>query len=181
LLVLGGLGLGFLRSHVNLSILGDSQKLAESRRTVAASERDVDRVRMSVERLAAIDRIEPEARRSGFERPPAEAVMLLSARASEPPIPEARPLGVPGAGALGRWLERAAKAARVPAAAAEPGEGGRRLGRFSRRDRAGERDPAPDRASLVAAARGFHAGEHGERGSRCDHCRALAAGQTSGH
>jgi len=181
LLVLGGLGLSFLRSHVNLSILGDSQNLAESRRAVASSEREVDRVRVSVERLAAIDRIEPQARRTGFERPLAEAVMLLAARASEP-IPEARPLGVPGAGALGRLLERAARAARVPAAAAAPDEAGRRPGRLSRGDREGDRGGSRSGgASLVAAACGVEAGEHGGRGSRCEHCRALAAGQTVGH
>jgi hypothetical protein len=183
LLLLGsGLGLSFLRSHVNLSILEASQKLAECRRTVASSEREVDRTRVSVERLAAIDHIEPKARKTGFGRPPAEAVMLLAARASAP-FPEARPLGLPGAGALGRWLEQAAKSARVPAAAAALDETGRGAGRPLRGASAGERDPrrADQASSLVAAACGLESGEHGGRGSRCELCRALAAGQSIEH
>ena len=180
LLVLGsGIGLMFLRSYANLSILQASQTVAKRERMVAALEREIDWERVEVERLSAPARIEPRARESGLERPPATSVMLLTARES-PPFPGARPLGVPGAGALGRLFRRAATAATVPTASAALEEAA------GRRFRGSPPPPPPPRSKQAAAAQkeGLTAGEHGgpgERGSRCQICRALAAGQSVGH
>jgi hypothetical protein len=104
-------------------------------------------------------------------------VMLLAAHAPQD-FPAARPLGVPGAGVLGRWLEQAAQAARVPPAVAAPEESQRGEGR--ERGRARSPSAAADARSLLDSACQV-AGEHGERGTRCEACRALAAGQTIPH
>ncbi len=177
ILVLGsGLGLSFLRSQLNLSILAASRTLAENRRAEAGTERDVDAMRVVVERLGAIDRIEPEGRRAGLERPPAEAVMLLAARAPRS-FPGARPLGVPGAGVLGRWFERAVGAARVPTASASSEDGGG----TAKRRRGDGQESATDQGTLLVHSACRVAGEHGERGSRCEACRTLAAGESIAH
>jgi hypothetical protein len=116
-LLAGVVGLVLLRSMMNLALLETSLALGAERQKLGAAERDLDREKVQVERLVALASLEPRARERGLIRPPAESVVLLAAGESTR-FPAARPLGVPGAGALGRWFERASRAARVTSAVA---------------------------------------------------------------
>ena len=154
-------GLVLLRSMLNLALLETSLALNTQRRALGVAERALDRERMQVERLVALASLEPRARETGLVRPPAESVVLLAAPESTP-FPRARPLGVPGAGALGRWFERASRAARVPSAVAS------------------ETPPSPESPSSPAAGA---TAPHRELTlcGRCDICRALAQGKSVDH
>jgi hypothetical protein len=163
-LLAGVVGLVLGRSMLNLALLETSLALGAERQLLGAAERDLDRERIQVEKQIALASLEPRAREQGLVRPPAESVVLLAAGASTP-FPAARPLGVPGAGALGRWFERASRAARVPSAVASetppsslaPDRGG------ASAPAARERPAAPD---LCAG---------------CDICTALATGKRVDH
>jgi hypothetical protein len=152
-------GLTLLRSTLNLCLLESSLALGAEREKLHAAERRFDRERIAVERLTALAAIEPRARAAGLVRPPSEAVMLLAAT-NPTTFPGARPLGVPGAGALGRWFERAAQAARVSSAvASEPGM---------------HETPAAETAGHAAAPRALIP-------DRCEICQKLALGEEVSH
>ena len=161
-LLAGVVGLVLLRSMMNLALLETSLALGAERQKLGAAERGLDRERVEVERLVALASLEPRARERGLIRPPAESVVLLAAGESTP-FPAARPLGVPGAGALGRWFERASRAARVTSAVAS------------------ETPPvAADPKSRAAEAAGGRKREPGLC-KDCDICRALAQGRRVDH
>ncbi|HWN81782.1 MAG TPA: hypothetical protein VNM87_06785 [Candidatus Udaeobacter sp.] len=153
-------GLVLLRSMLNLALLETSLELNTQRKALGVADRALDRERMQVERMVALASLEPRAREHGLVRPPAESVVLLAAPESTP-FPRARPLGVPGAGALGRWFERAARAARVPSAVASE---------------------TPPAAEPAAPARNGHAVPGAVTlCGRCDICKALAQGKRVDH
>lgn len=152
-------GLTLLRSTLNLCLLESSLALGAEREKLHAAERRFDRERIAVERLTALAAIEPRARAAGLVRPPSEAVMLLAAT-NPTTFPGARPLGVPGAGALGRWFERAAQAARVSSAvASEPGM---------------HETPDAETGGHAAAPRALVP-------DRCEICQKLALGEEVSH
>jgi hypothetical protein len=155
-------GLVVMRWVTGVSLLDAAQTVEEERRLLVTIEREVDRERVEVEQAIALARIEPRARDDGLGRVDVDAVMLLASR--EPArVPEARPLGVPGAGARGSWFQRVWGGARVAAAAAaveERGEAGTEPGA-----KAAPRGPA----------------RHETNVARCDVCRARAAGRNASH
>jgi hypothetical protein len=175
LVLVVGIGLAFLRSYASLSLLEASETLTKQRQSLEAIERELSWDRVEVQRLTTLARIEPRARKFGLVRPEPQAVILLTTRESLPP-PGARPLGGLGSGALGRWFERAAKAATIAQAAAagsEPVTSG---------------DGSPGMSSRIGAAANpaagwdrLDAGEQGRRERGCEACRDLAALRSKGH
>jgi hypothetical protein len=154
-------GLVLLHSMLNLALLETTLALSAERLQLAAAERRLDRERVHVEQLVTLASLEPRARERGLVRPPAESVVLLAARESTP-FPAARPLGVPGAGALGRWFERASHAARVSSAQAAESVPS------ASATTAGAATPRDPRAELHLC-------------DRCEICRALAQGKRVDH
>ena len=157
-------GLVLLRSTLNLGLLESSLALGAEREKLHAAERRFDRERIAVERLTALAAIEPRARAAGLVRPPAEAVVLLAAM-DPTTFPGARPLGVPGAGALGRWFERAARAARVSSAVASE---------------SGTHEIAGSEVGESAPS-GAHVRPAALVPDRCEICQRLAAGEEVSH
>jgi hypothetical protein len=158
-----------------VSLLDAAQTVEEEKRVLATIEREVDRERMEVEQAIALARIEPRARAAGLDRIEAEAVMLLATGGSQR-VPEARPLGAPGAGARGSWFHRVWSAARVAAAAAaveEQEKAGRTAGGVSSAPSSG--------GQAVAGASGPAPAAHPVPIDRCDICRARAAGRNVSH
>ena len=117
-------GLVVLRWVTGVTLIDAAQTVEEEKRLLEAIEREVDRERVEVEQAIALARLEPRARAAGLARVAVDAVNLLAS--SEPArVPDARPLGAPGAGARGSWFERVWSGARVAAAdAAEKERGG---------------------------------------------------------
>lgn len=155
-------GLVVMRGVTGVSLLDAAQAVEKERRLLMIIEREVDRERVEVEQAIALARIEPRARDAGLDRVDVDAVLLLASR--EPArVPEARPLGAPGAGARGSWFQRFWVGARVSAAAAA----------------VEERGDAGTESGVQPAPRG--AARHEASAARCDVCRARAAGRNVSH
>jgi len=108
------IGLIYLRSSLNLEIYEATMELGRYKSSVLELERQVDGLQVEIDRSTDIARLEPRARRLGLAPPTPVCVSLLPA--SSVSVSGARPL--PGAGALGRLVQRAAALARVAGAAA---------------------------------------------------------------
>lgn len=158
-------GLVVLRWVTGVTLLDAAQTVEEEKRLLQAIEREVDRERVEVEQAIALARLEPRARAGGLDRIAVDAVTLLAS--GEPSrVPDARPLGAPGAGARGSWFERVWSGARVAAAdAAEKERGGD--------DAAAGRDAA---GSVVPAGPAAPPGI-----DRCSICQARAAKHEVSH
>ncbi len=157
-------GLVVLRGVTGVTLIDAAQTVEDEKRILLAIEREVDRERVEVEQAIALARLEPRARTNGLDRVAVDAVALLASGEPER-VPEARPLGAPGAGARGSWFDRVWSGARVAAAtAAEKGH-------------AGDEAAGPAADGLAAPA------TPAVRPSidRCDICAARAAGKHVGH
>ena len=103
-------GLIYLRSNLNLMIYEASTEFERSKSSVELLERQVDGLRVEIDRSTDIARLGPRARRLGLAPPTPECVSLLPA-SSVLVSKGARPLL--GAGALGRLVSRAAVVTRA--------------------------------------------------------------------
>ena len=159
-------GLVVLRWVTGVTLIDAAQTVEEEKRLLEAIEREVDRERVEVEQAIALARLEPRARAAGLARVAVDAVNLLAS--SEPArVPDARPLGAPGAGARGSWFERVWSGARVTAAAAAEKERGEAEAAAASQAASG---PAA-RAGSAAHAAVDHCVD------RCSVCQARAAKQ----
>ncbi len=164
------IGLIVTRLVAGVSMLDQAQAVGKLEQDIEILAREVDREHVEVGRLTALSRIEGRALELGLSRTESGAVRLL-ASGELPVVPEARPLGAPGAGARGSWLFRVWNSARVSVAQAD----------ISARERAGAVvggavPVAPAAASALAAG-----GTGGEGVEQCEICRAIAAGKKVSH
>ncbi len=108
------IGLIYLRSSLNLMIYEATMEFEQHKNNVLALERQVDGLQVEIDLSTDIARLEPRARRLGLQPPTPACVSLLPI--SSVLVSGARPL--PGAGALGRLVQRAAALTRVGGAVA---------------------------------------------------------------